>query len=105
MGSAETSCPAEAADCPAYAASVTAYDFLGRAVSVETPLGTASNFCDGATGRLVRTSKTGSPDTLYAYDGLGNLTATALDADGDGAISADANSVAFPLPLLYHSSA
>ena len=77
----------ESSDYPAYAASVTTYDFLGRVVSVVTPIGTTSNVYDGATSRLVSTSKTGSPDTLYAYDELGNLTTTALDVDGDGAIT------------------
>jgi len=86
-GSAKALCPAESPDYAAYAASVTAYDFLGRAVSVATPLGVTSNFYCGASDRLARVSRTGSPDTLYAYDGLGNMTTTAQDVDGDGVIS------------------
>ena len=76
----------EASDYPAYVASVTTYDFLGRVVSVTTPLGVASNFYDGASDRLVRKAETGKPDTIYAYDELGNLTATALDVNANGVI-------------------
>ena len=78
---------AEASDCPAFAKSVTAYDFLGREVSVAAPLGVTSNFYEGASDRVLRMSRTGSPDTLYVYDALGNVTATALDVDGDGQVS------------------
>jgi len=82
--SVKTPCKKESSDYPAHTASVTAYDFLGRAVSVTTPLGVTSNFYDGASDRLVRVSRTGQPDTLYVYDEIGNVTATALDADNDG---------------------
>jgi RHS repeat-associated protein len=78
---------AESSDYPAVTKSVTAYDFLGRAVSVTTPLGVTSNVYDGASSRLLRVSRTGSPDTLYAYDALGSVSATALDVDGDGLIT------------------
>ena len=78
----------EASDMPAPAtSSVTAYDFLGRTVSVSTPLGVTSNFYDGASARVVRTTRTGSADTRYTYDELGYVTATALDADGDGHVT------------------
>ena len=66
--------------CPVVT-SETAYDYLGRAVSVATPLGVTSNVY--ANGRLVRVTRSGSPDTRYVYDALGNVTATALDVDGD----------------------
>ena len=78
---------AEASDCPVFTKSVTVYDFLGREVSVATPLNVTSNFYDGASDRVIRMSRTGSPDTLYVYDALGNVTATALDVDGDGQVS------------------
>ena len=78
---------AESSDYPAVTKSVTEYDFLGRAVSVATPLGVTSNFYDGATSRLLRVTRTGSPDTLYAYDALGGVIATALDVDGDGTVA------------------
>ncbi len=74
-------------DAPAVTNAVTVYDHLGRVVSVATPLGVTSNFYDGASSRLTRVSRTGSPDTLYAYDAFGDLCATALDVDGDGQIS------------------
>jgi len=67
--------------------STAVYDFLGRAVSVTTPLGITSNFYSGASDRLVRVSRTGQPDTLFVYDELGNVTATAMDVDGDGQVS------------------
>jgi len=65
----------ESSDCPAVTNSVTAYDFLGRVVSVVTPLGVTSNFYDGASSRILRVSRTGQPDTLYAYDALNQYTA------------------------------
>ena len=67
--------------------STAVYDFLGRAVSVTTPLGITSNFYSGASDRLVRVSRTGQPDTLFVYDELGNVTATAMDVDDDGQVS------------------
>jgi len=78
---------AEASDCPVFAKSVTTYDFLGREVSVAAPLGVTSNFYDGASDRVLRVTRTGSPDTIYVYDALGNVTATALDVDADGQVS------------------
>ena len=79
---------AEASDMPgSVVASETVYDFLGRAVSVTTPLGITYNFYGGASDRLVRVSRTGQPDTLFVYDELGNVTATAMDVDGDGQVS------------------
>ena len=79
----------EASDHPAVTNSVTLYEFLGRAVVVRTPAFgggwlTTSNFYYGASSRLLRTTRTGRPATLYQYDALGNQTATALDLDGDG---------------------
>ena len=41
----------ESSDYPARVASVTARDFLGRVVSVTTPLTVTSNFYDGASDR------------------------------------------------------
>jgi len=76
-------------DGPAVTNAVTVYDHLGRAVSVTTPLGVASNFYDGASSRLIRVSRTGSPDTLYEYEAgsAGVPARTAIDVDGDGQIS------------------
>ena len=79
----------ESSDHPTVTNSITTYDFLGRAVVVRNPAFggdwlTTSNFHDGASSRLLRTTRTGRPATLYQYDALGNQTATALDLDGDG---------------------
>ena len=74
----------KSSDYPVYVATVTAYDFLGREVSVAVPLNVTSNFYDGASDRVIRMSRTGSPDTLYVYDELGNVSVTATDVDGDG---------------------
>ena len=75
-------------DAPAVTNAVTTYDHLGRAVSVVTPLGVTSNFYDSASSRLIRVSRTGSPDTLYEYEagGAGVPARTAIDVDGDGQI-------------------
>ncbi len=79
---------AEASDMPApVVTSETVYDFLGREVSVATPLSVTSNFYEGASDRVIRVSRTGSPDTLYVYDDVGELAATALDVDGNGQVS------------------
>jgi len=81
---------AEASDMPgSVVASETVYDFLGRAVSVTTPLGITSNFYSGASDRLVRVSRTGQPDTLYEYEtgSAGVPARTVLDVDGDGQVS------------------
>jgi len=77
---------AESSDYPAVTKSVTVRDFLGRAVSVATPLGVTSNFYEGASDRLVRKAEIGKPDTIYSYDEMGNLTATALDVNANGVI-------------------
>jgi RHS repeat-associated protein len=62
-------------------------DLLGRTIRTEQPgyQGTlvAENHYDSA-GRLERTSTTGQADTLYAYDELGNQTASGLDIDANG---------------------
>lgn len=36
---------------------------------------------------VARVTRTGSPDTLYVYDTLGNVAATALDVDGNAQVS------------------
>ena len=79
----------ESSDYPARVASVTARDFLGRAVSVTTPLGITSNFYSGVSDRVVRVSRTGQPDTLYEYEAgsAGVPARTVLDVDGDGQVS------------------
>ncbi|MDD2230794.1 MAG: hypothetical protein PHY48_15515, partial [Candidatus Cloacimonetes bacterium] len=66
--------------------SVTASDFLGRVVATTTPLGTTSSFYDSTTGRLIRVSRTGSPDVLYFYDELGEQTETCVDINSNGAV-------------------
>ena len=76
----------ESSDYPTVTNSVTRYDFLGRVACVQTPAFgggwlAVSNFYDGASSRLLRVTRTGQPGTLYAYDELGNLAATALDVD------------------------
>jgi len=77
----------ERSDMPtAVVTSETVFDFLGREVSVTTPLIVTSNTYEN--GRLAHVSRTGSPDTLCVYDELGNMSATALDVDGNGQISA-----------------
>ncbi len=76
-------------DAPAYTASETVYDFYGRVASAATPQGATLNEYENSfawPGRLARTSRTGAPDTLYAYDELGEAEVTASDADGDGQI-------------------
>ncbi|MDD4018820.1 MAG: hypothetical protein PHV28_12855 [Kiritimatiellae bacterium] len=80
---------AESSDYSAFTNSITVYDFLGRAVSVTTPLGITSNFYSGASDRLVRVSRTGQPDTLYEYEtgSAGVPARTVLDVDGDGQVS------------------
>ena len=84
----------ESSDAPALTNRVTTYDFLGREVSVSTPafgggwLVSATSY-DGASSRALRLTRTGSPDTLYAYDALGNLRDTAVDVNGNGVIDYD----------------
>ena len=81
----------ESSDYPVFTNSVTFYDFLGRVESVLTPAFgggwiTAANFYDGSSTRVVRSTSTGTPDTLYEYDGLGNLRDTAVDVNDNGVI-------------------
>ena len=62
----------EASDHPAITNSVTLSDFLGRTVATHTPLGVTSNFYDGATMRILATTRTGYPVTENLYDDLGD---------------------------------
>lgn len=71
----------------------TTTNLLGQTIREERPgygtgviLTTAMHY--NVQGQLVRTETTGGADTLYAYDSLGNLTASGLDVDGDGALTA-----------------
>ena len=68
--------------------SISTYDLLGRLVAVATPTGTTgvppvagwsvtSNAYDGATSRIVTTTKTGSLPVNYFYDELGERIGTA----------------------------
>ena len=63
---------------------------LGRTVRTERPahgggvLVQTSEY--DALGRLVRSTSTGQPDTLYSYDTLGELVHTALDLNSNSAI-------------------
>ncbi len=71
--------------------SVTVSDALGRVLSVSTPAFgggrlVTSNVYDGATSRVLRRTATGRPDTLYAYDARGRVSATALNANGNDLI-------------------
>jgi RHS repeat-associated protein len=66
--------------------SATTQDFPGRIVATTTPLGTTSNVYDSATGRVVKTSRTGSPDTLYVYNALGEVIETIVDVNANGNI-------------------
>jgi YD repeat-containing protein len=65
-------------------------DMLGRTVRTERPahgggvLVQTSEY--DALGRLVRSTSTGQPDTLYSYDALGELFHTAHDLNSNGAI-------------------
>ncbi|MDD3538209.1 MAG: hypothetical protein PHH65_08110, partial [Eubacteriales bacterium] len=81
----------ESSDYPVFTNSVTFYDFLGRVESVLTPAFgggwiTAANFYDGSSTRVVRSTSTGQPDTLYEYDALGNLRDIAVDVNDNGVI-------------------
>jgi RHS repeat-associated protein len=62
----------EASDHAAVTNSVTLSDFLGRTVTTHTPLGVTSNFYDGATMRILATTRTGYPCTENLYDDLGD---------------------------------
>ncbi|MEI7900704.1 MAG: RHS repeat-associated core domain-containing protein [bacterium] len=73
----------EASDMPApVVTSETLYDFQGRLAVIATPLSASTNSYAG--GRLVCVTRSGSPDTLYVYDALGNVAETVVDADGNG---------------------
>ena len=81
----------ESSDHPAVTNSIAHHDFLGRVIATLTPAFgggwlIASNHYDGASDRLLRATRGGAPDTLHQYDALGDLAATALDLDGNGAI-------------------
>jgi RHS repeat-associated protein len=73
-----------ASDCEgSMVTSQTVYDFLGRMIATATPLGVSSNVYENA--RLVKTSRTGMPDTLYFYDSMtGEQRDTVTDVNGDG---------------------
>ncbi|MCK9305225.1 MAG: hypothetical protein M0P27_07505, partial [Bacteroidales bacterium] len=62
------------------------YDFLGRVVATVTPLGITSNFYDSTSGRLTKTTRTGSADTLYEYNSLGEQIVTCLDVNTNGGV-------------------
>jgi RHS repeat-associated protein len=65
--------------------SQTTYDFLGRMVMTTTPLGESSSFYQGA--RLVRSSRTGMPNTLYFYDSVtGEQRDTVVDVNRNGIV-------------------
>ncbi|MDD2599622.1 MAG: hypothetical protein PHO37_10395 [Kiritimatiellae bacterium] len=66
--------------------SETTHDFLGRVIATTTPLGTTTNFYDLASGRLIKGSRTGSADTLYEYNSLGEQTVTCQDVNKNGAV-------------------
>jgi RHS repeat-associated protein len=77
-----------ATNSPATTKTVT--DFAGRHVRSERPaygggVLVQESFYDDE-GRLVRSSSTGSPDTLYAYDARGEQYRSAMDVDMDGSI-------------------
>ncbi len=63
-------------------------DALGRAVRAERPGFGGTNLVSqsfyDAQGRLVRSTQTGQPDTLYAYNELGEPVAQAADLNGNG---------------------
>lgn len=82
------------ANHPKVTNTITYYDFLGRIESTCRPafgVGwlVTSNFYAGATSRIIRTSRTGDPDTLCLYDETGELITTVLDVNGDGLVSYD----------------
>jgi RHS repeat-associated protein len=65
--------------------SQTTYDFLGRMIATATPLGESSSFYQGS--RLVRSSRTGMPDTLYVYDTVtGEQRDTVVDVNRNGIV-------------------
>lgn len=65
----------------------TTTDFLGRAAKVEKPgySGTeTTEYFYNSKGQLVKTTTTGKPDTLYAYDEVGNQIRSGLDVNANG---------------------
>ena len=70
----------------------TVTDWMGRTTRVEKPTfesGTANTryFYNGG-GQRVRMTQPGMGTTLYTYDAMGNQTASGLDMDSDGQLSA-----------------
>jgi len=67
----------------------TTTDLLGRVIKTEKPGYSqplvTQNFFDNS-GRLVKTTQTGRPDTLNEYDSLGNLTRSGLDVNANGSL-------------------
>jgi YD repeat-containing protein len=67
----------------------TTVDALGRTISEEKPgyTGTlVSNYFYNNQGLLIKTTSTGKPDTLYAYDDFNNRTMSCLDLNANGTI-------------------
>ena len=64
----------ESSDFGSVSNSVTAYDFLGRVVSVRTPTSTVTNIYDGASSRILSTfDAVSGVTTLSLYDDIGEL--------------------------------
>ena len=61
----------EASDHPVVTNSVTMSDVLGRTAATVTPLGVSSNLYDGATMRVLTTTRTRQPPVQNLYDDLG----------------------------------
>lgn len=65
---------------------------LGRAIREEEP-GFGGTVVTNASyynskGQTIKTTATGSADTLYEYDAMGNPIRSGLDVDGDGTAGA-----------------
>ena len=73
---------------PAWTKSTT--DLLGRTISEEKPGfgGTVltSTSVYNSQGRLIKTTRTSAPDTLYEYDELGNQIRSGSDVNGNGTL-------------------
>jgi len=64
-------------------------DLLGRTAKIEQSgySGTeTTEYVYNSKGQLVKTTTTGKPDTLYAYDEIGNQTQSGLDVDANGVL-------------------
>ncbi|MDD5678390.1 MAG: hypothetical protein PHW60_10435 [Kiritimatiellae bacterium] len=64
-------------------------DLLGKTAKVEKPgySGTeTTEYFYNNKGQLVKTTTTGKPDTLYAYDEIGNQIRSGLDINANGAL-------------------